>query len=181
MPKLSEFPSASKVWQKQLLAVGVKSISTAMNEGADFMREAITDSPTGHSWHLRKNAANGFPDGARIGNANSSFGEVDPNSGNMLNSVSTVGPSASGQGDSVVGFFGWMDATENNDSFYFAAQDAGNYDVGKQKGMGLLNGPTEGSSVLREFGAQVVAEESLIKTLTAAGLKLTGRTGTSTF
>lgn len=175
MPKLEQFSGVTQNWINQLVAVSNEAIKDSIEKGADHMREVILDSPTGTDWHADKNAANGFSPGQpRIGNKNPSFWEVDENSGNMLNSVTTLGPARSGSGSTIVGMFGWVDANEGGSDYYFVLQDTGNYKVGNQKGMGLLN---VGNKTTEKYGAKVVAEETLIKSLTAAGLTLKGRTG----
>jgi len=173
MPKLDAFTGVSQGWINQLSEVAAASVRDSIEEGAQFMRDAILDSPTSHPWHTRKNRANGFGDGARIGNTNPEFGEVDPNSGNMLRSVSTLGPAKSASGSEIVGLFGWID----NEEEYFIKQDTGSYDVGAAMGMGLLNGRSSRGNVLRDYGAKVAAEQKLIEALSAAGLKSTGSTG----
>jgi hypothetical protein len=173
MPRLEAFAGVSQGWINQIAAISSAAVGDAIEEGAEFMRDAILDSPTSHPWHARKNAANGFPAGARIGNTDPSFGDVDPNSGNMLASVSTLGPVKSGGGSEIVGLFGWID----NEEEYFIEQDTGSYDVGAAMGMGLLNGRSSRGNVLRDYGAKVAAEQRLIKSLSAAGLKSTGSTG----
>ena len=176
MPSLDAFSGVSRGWINQINAIATGAVKDAIEEGARFMREAILDSPTTHPWHARKNAANGFPSGARIGNVSESFGEVDPNSGNMLNSVSTLGPFNSGGGSTVAGAFGWIDASESGKDYYFILQDTGGYEVGAAIGMGLLNGKARGAGgVIRDYGAKVAAEQSLTKSMLAAGFK-TGAT-----
>ncbi len=171
MPRLQAFPGVSRGWINLITALGTAAVADSIKEGADFMKEAILDSPTTHPWHARKNAANGFAPGARVGNTNPSFGEVDPNSGKMLNAVTSVGPAKSASGSEIVGFYGWVDAREE----YFIKQDTGGYEVGAAMGMGLLNGQARGAGgVIRDYGAAVVARESLIKSLKASGLKMTG-------
>lgn len=175
MRKLSAFPSVSRGWINQITEVANAGVKDAIDEGAKFMREAILDSPTGDpkDWHLRKNKANFFPLGARIGNANPSFGTngVDPNSGLMLASVSSSGP-VKGNSE-ITGSFGWIDVKKE----YFLDQDTGAYGVGAQVGMGLLNDGSGRGKVLRDYGARVAAEQVLIKSLKASGLKFTGTTG----
>jgi hypothetical protein len=168
MPKLDAFTGVSQGWVNMILAISSAAVKDAINEGADFMRDAILDSPTSHPWHLRKNAANGFPSGARIGNRNESFGDVDRNSGKMLSLITSQGPLRSGSGSEVLGLFGWLNTQED----YFIDQDSGGYDVGAAMGMGLLNSRAPGAGgVLRKYGATVAARESLIKSLKASGLK----------
>jgi hypothetical protein len=167
MPKLDAFPRVAQGWVNLILAVSTSAVKEAIAEGADFMRDAIMDSPTSHPWHLRKNAANGFPTGARIGNTNPTFGDVDPNSGKMLASIASEGPLRSGSGSEVLGLFGWLNTQED----YFIDQDTGGYDVGAAMGMGLLNGRSSRGNVMRKYGAAVASQQSLIKSLKAAGLK----------
>jgi hypothetical protein len=168
MPKLDDFPGVSQGWVNLILAISSAAVKDAVDEGADFMRDAIMDSPTSHPWHLRKNAANGFPSGARIGNRDESFGDVDPNSGKMLSSVASQGPIRSGSGSEVLGLFGWLNTQED----YFIDQDSGGYDVGAAMGMGLLNSRAQGAGgVLRKYGAAVAAQQSLIKSLKSSGLR----------
>jgi hypothetical protein len=166
MPKLDAFPGVSRGWINIMFAISTAAVKDAIDEGAKFMRDGIQDSPTGTPWHLNKNRANGFADGARIGNRSASFGETDPNSGLMLSSVSTAGPVRSG-GSNVEGFFGWVDVKEP----YFLLQDVGNYGVGKQTGMGLLNQTMKPNTSITQYGAAVSAQQSLIKSLKASGLK----------
>ena len=171
MPRLEAFNGVSQGWINMIGALGKAAVADAIKDGADFMKEAILDSPTTHPWHARKNAANGFPSGARIGNTNPSEGEVDPNSGKMLDSVSSMGPVKSASGSEIVGFYGWVDARED----YFIKQDTGGYEVGAAMGMGLLNPKASGAGgVIRDYGAAVAARESLVKSLKAGGLKVTG-------
>jgi len=175
MPRLEAFPSVSRGWINQIAALSAGAVKDGIEAGATFMREAILDSPTGHPWHTRKNAANGFPPGARIGNTNPAFGEVDPNSGNMLNSVSTLGPIKSASGSEVVGLYGWVDANESGRDYYFELQDTGGYVVGAGMGMGLLNEAAGGAGgVLRNYGAKIAAEQSVTKSMLAAGFSYTG-------
>lgn len=171
MSRLEAFTGVSQGWINLITALGTAAVADSIKEGADFMKEAILDSPTTHPWHARKNAANGFPSGARIGNKDPEIGEVDPNSGKMLNAVTSVGPARSASGSEIVGFYGWVDAREE----YFIKQDTGGYEVGAAMGMGLLNGKANGAGgVIRNYGAAVAARESLIKSLKASGLKMTG-------
>lgn len=169
MPKLDAFPGVAQGWVNIILAISSAAVKDAIEEGADFMRDAIMDSPTSHPWHLRKNAANGFPSGARIGNTNPDFGDVDPNSGKMLASIASQGPLRSGSGSEVLGLFGWLNTQED----YFIDQDTGGYDVGAAMGMGLLNGRSSRGNVMRKYGAAVASQQSLIKSLKASGLKHT--------
>jgi hypothetical protein len=173
VPRLQAFPGVSKGWINLIAALGNGAVADAIKEGADFMKDAILDSPTNdvRGWHLRKNSANGFASGARIGNTDPSVGDIDPNSGNMLNAVISSGPKKSGSGTVIQGSYGWVDAREE----YFIKQDTGAYGVGARIGMGLLNEKTPGSKgVLRDYGAAVAARESLVKSLKASGLKMTG-------
>ena len=175
MPNLDAFPSVSRGWINQIAALSSGAVKDGIEAGAAFMREAINNSPTGHPWHARKNAANEFPTGARRGNTNPDFGEVDPNSGNMLNSVGTLGPIKSGSGSEVVGLYGWVDANESGRDYYFELQDTGGYVVGAGMGMGLLNEAAAGAGgVLRNYGAKVIAEQSVTKSMLAAGFTYTG-------
>jgi hypothetical protein len=170
MPKLTEFNGVSQGWINMLAAVSAGAVKDAIEEGADFMRNAINNSPTGHPWHARKNDANDFPTGARIGNTNPEFGEVDPNSGLMLASVTALGPFKNGSSE-ILGFYGWV----NTQKDYFIDQDTGNYLVGAAAGMGLLNGLSTGAgSVMRNYGAKFAAEEKLMGNLKAAGLRTSG-------
>jgi hypothetical protein len=169
MPRLDAFPAVSQGWINQVTAVSTAAVKDAIAEGADFMRKGIENSPTGTNWHSDKNAANpGFPDGARIGNRNPNFGTepIDPNSGLMLASVSTVGPVKS-SASSIEGFFGWVDDKEP----YFLLQDVGNYSVGNQSGMGLINQAINPQAGVKQYGAALASQQSLIKSLKAAGLK----------
>jgi hypothetical protein len=170
MPKLDAFPGVSQGWVNLMLAISSAAVKDAIEEGADFMRDAIMDSPTSHPWHLRKNAANNFPSGARIGNRviGENLYEIDPNSGKMLASVASQGPLRSGSNSEVLGLFGWLNTQED----YFLDQDSGAYNVGAAMGMGLLNAKAPGAGgVLRKYGATMAAKESLIKSLKASGLK----------
>lgn len=174
MPRLAEFSGISQGWINQLSAVAVASVREAIDEGAQFMRDAILDSPTDDpmGWHIKKNMANGFPAGARIGNTDPGIGDIDPNSGLMLNSVDTAGPLRTKPSE-IVGFFGWIDTKKE----YFLDQDTGDYKVGAEVGMGLLNAGAGKGGALRDYGAKVAAEQKLIQSLSAAGLKSTGSTG----
>jgi hypothetical protein len=174
VPNLNAFSGVSQGWINQIAAIATGAVRDAIDDGADFMREGIKDSPTGSTWHKEKNDANpDFADGARIGNRNPMFkkGEVDPNSGLMLASVSSAGPVRTGGGSAVEGFFGWIDTKQS----YFLLQDVGNYGVGKQTGMGLLNKTMKPNSSITQMGAKVAAEQSLTKAMLAAGFK-TGAT-----
>jgi hypothetical protein len=170
MPKLQAFSGISQGWINQVTAIATGAVKDAIEKGADFMRDGIKDSPTGSTWHKNKNNANGFPDGARIGNKNPAFGEVDSKSGLMLASVSSAGPVRTSGGSSVEGFFGWIDTKES----YFLLQDVGNYKVGKQTGMGLLNETMKSNSSITQMGAKVAAEQRLTKSMLSAGFKLSG-------
>jgi hypothetical protein len=171
MPKLAGFTGVSNGWSRVILGISTAAVRNSIKDGAEFMSDSILDSPTSHPWHLRKNEANGFPNGARIGNTNPGFGEVDPNSGKMLASITSSGPLRSGQGNQVFGLFGWLTTQED----YFIEQDSGDYKVGAGMGMGLLNSKGPGSGgVLRKYGAKVAAEQSVVKSMLAAGLKYTG-------
>jgi hypothetical protein len=67
--------------------------------------------------------------------------------------------------------FGWLNTQED----YFIDQDNGGYDVGAAMGMGLLNEKKSGAGgVLRNYGAKHAASSSLVKSMTAAGLKYRG-------
>ena len=173
MPNLDAFPSVSRGWINQIAAIANAGVKDAIEEGAKFMREGILDSPTGdaNDWHLQKNEKNSFPSGARIGNKNPAVGDVDPNSGLMLASVSTAGPVKGGS--SVTGFYGWIDVKKQ----YFLDQDTGAYGVGAEVGMGLLNSGSGRGGALRDYGAKVAAEQVIIKSLRASGLKFSGTTG----
>jgi hypothetical protein len=167
MLKLDAFPSVSRGWINMITAVANAGVRDAIEEGSRFMREGILDSPTGdaNNWHLDKNRDNSFPEGARIGNTNPTVGEIDPNSGLMLASVSTAGPIRAGS--AVTGFFGWIDVKKE----YFLDQDTGAYGVGAEVGMGLLNSGSGRGGALRDYGAAVASQQRLIKSLKAAGLK----------
>ncbi len=173
MPKLTEFDSYAKLFHNQVLVAGARTVNAAIDESADFMREVISGgSPTGHPWHAAKNAANGYEPGARIGNKvpfmyKGYASEVDPKSGNMLNSVKTMGPTTNGDGSKIVGLFGWID----NEEAYFGQQDTGKYGVGKGVGMGLLN---EGAKSSRKFAAMMTAQLVLEREGAKNGFKVTG-------
>jgi hypothetical protein len=171
MPSIKSFNGVSQGYINLITAVGTAAVVDSIKTGAEFMREGILDSDTTHPWHAKKNAANGFPAGARIGNKNPSFGEVDPNSGNMLASVDWSGPTKSASGTEIAGIYGWINSTED----YFIEQDNGSYGVGAGMGMGLLNerGPGAGG-VLRKYGARNAASTSLVKSMLSAGFKYTG-------
>jgi hypothetical protein len=166
-----QFKSVSQGYVNLVRALSTTAVGDSIKTGAEFMREGILDSNTTHPWHAKKNAANGFPAGARIGNTNESFGEVDPNSGKMLASVDSSGPTRSASGSKIAGIYGWINVQED----YFVEQDNGSYIVGAGMGMGLLNekGPGAGG-VLRKYGARNAASGSLIKSMLAAGFKYTG-------
>jgi hypothetical protein len=172
MPKLTEFKGVSQGYVNLISAVGTAAVADSIKTGAEFMREGIQDRPTGSTWHINKNQANGFPDGARIGNNNPNFGSegVDPNSGLMLSAVSSAGPTKSASGSEIAGIYGWI----NTKQPYFLLQDVGNYGVGKQSGMGLLNQAMNPTSSVTQFGAKLEAEQAMIKSMLSAGFKYTG-------
>jgi hypothetical protein len=171
MPRLAEFDSFTQGYINLISAVATAAVADSIKTGAEFMREGILDSNTTHPWHAKKNAANGFPAGARIGNKNESFGEVDPNSGKMLASVDSSGPVKSASGTQIAGIYGWINVQED----YFIEQDNGSYIVGAGMGMGLINGKGPGAGgVLRKYGARNAASGTLIKSMLAAGFKYTG-------
>jgi hypothetical protein len=177
MPSIKAFSGVSQGWLNQVSAIATAAVRDGINAGANFMREAINNSPTSHPWHARKNDANNFEPGARIGNRNPSFGEVDPNSGNMLNSVSTSGPFRSGSDAQIAGLYGWLDASETGRDSYFVLQDNGDYEVGAGMGMGLINEAANGAGgVLRNYGAKIIAEQGVAKVMVSAGFKYTGST-----
>jgi hypothetical protein len=177
MPSIKAFSGVSQGWITGVADLATKAVKNGLESGANFMREAINNSPTDHPWHLRKNRANSFPDGARIGNTNPDVGEIDPNSGNMLNSVSTFGPFRSGSDAQIAGAYGWLDANETGRDYYFVLQDNGDYEVGAGKGMGLINEAATGAGgVLRNYGAKIVAEQGVAKVMVSAGFKYTGST-----
>ena len=169
MPSLDAFAGVSQGWINQIAAVASGAVKETIEEGAQAMRDGINDSSTGTPWHLKKNQQNDFEDGARIGNRNPMVGEVDPHSGQMLASVSSAGPVKTNGGKHIEGFFGWIDAKEP----YFLLQDVGNYGVGEQVGMGLLNNAMNNDSIT-QMSAYVAAKEKLISSLSAAGLKSSG-------
>ena len=171
MPRLDAFTGVSQRWINQIAAVASGAVKDTIEAGAEFMREGINDRSTGTPWHLEKNQANGFDDGARIGNRNPMVGEVDPHSGQMLASINTAGPIRTNGGSNVEGFFGWIDTKEP----YFLLQDVGNYGVGDEVGMGLLNKAMNNDSIT-QMGAYVAAKQRLIKSLSLAGLKPSGAT-----
>jgi hypothetical protein len=171
MPKLQAFNGVTQGYINLMTALAKTAVADSIKAGADFMVEAINDSPTTHPWHARKNDANGFPTGARIGNRNPMFGDVDPNSGKMLASVSSSGPTVSASGAEIAGIYGWINTQED----YFIDQDNGDYIVGAGMGMGLLNEKAPGAGgVLRRYGARNAASHSLIRSMRSAGLKYTG-------
>ena len=177
MPSIKAFSGVSQGWVNQVSAIATAAVRDGINAGAEFMREAINNSPTSHPWHARKNDANNFEPGARIGNRNPSFGEVDPNSGNMLNSVRTSGPLRSGSDAQITGLYGWLDASETGRDYYFVLQDNGDYEVGAGMGMGLINEAANGAGgVLRNYGAKIIAEQGVAKVMVSAGFKYTGST-----
>ena len=175
MPNLNEFDSYANIFHNQVLIAGSRSVNVAIDAGADFMREAIVNgSPTGHPWHAAKNAANGFPDGARIGNRvpfmyKGFASEIDYKSGNMLKSVTTMGPVTSGDRSKIAGLFGWIDPSAEDS--YFVQQDTGKYGVGKQVGMGLLN---VGNKSGKKFAAMMAAQTTLESEAIKNGFKVSG-------
>jgi hypothetical protein len=172
MPSIKSFNGVSQGYVNLITVLSKTAVADSIRVGAEYMKEAILDSPTSHPWHARKNAANGFPSGARIGNQNSMFwDDVDSNSGKMLASVDFSGPVTSASGSEIAGLYGWV----NNQEDYFIDQDSGGYDVGAAMGMGLLNEKAGGAGgVLRKYGARNAASSSLIKSMTSAGLKYRG-------
>jgi hypothetical protein len=171
MSNLQSFNGVSQGYVNLVMAIGTAAISDSIKTGADYMREGILNSPTTHPWHARKNEASGFQPGARKGNINPSFGEVDPNSGRMLESVDSSGPVRSASGSEIAGIYGWINIKED----YFIEQDSGDYIVGAGMGMGLLNEKAPGAGgVLRKYGAKNAASSSLIKSMLRAGFKYTG-------
>jgi len=172
MPRLQAFNGVSQAWLNQIKEVASGAVKDGIEAGAEFMRNGIMDSPTGTPWHIQKNQANGFGDGARIGNNNPNFGSegVDPNSGKMLNSVDSLGPTSSASGSEIAGIYGWINVRED----YFLLQDVGNYGVGKQSGMGLLNKAMNPQASVTQMGAKIEAESQVAKTMLAAGFKYTG-------
>jgi len=175
VPKLEAFPSVSQGWVNKIAAISTAAVKDGIEAGAEYMRKAINNRPTGTKWHRDKNDANPeFAGGARIGNKNPNFGTqgVDPNSGLMLASVSTIGPVVSGAGSQVQGFFGWVDNKES----YFLLQDIGNYGVGYQSGMGLLNIARNPTEFVTQMGAKIEAESSVARSMLAAGFKYSGST-----
>lgn len=157
MPKLSEFGSFATEFEIQVKAAGAKSVSSAVDFGKSYMRQYIMeDSPTGSEGHDAKNAANGYPDGSRIGNATYGEWPAQPSPGNMYRSVQKQDAVIKGQG--ITGKFGWIENQED----YFLQQDSGNYKTGKRMGMGLINTTAGGSrGVLQELGAAVASENNL--------------------
>lgn len=171
MRKLSEFPAVSRGWIKSVASISSSAVKDGIEAGAMAMREGIQNSPTETKWHRDKNDANpGFGSGARIGNRNPTFGEVDPKSGLMLASVSSAGPINSSGGKKVSGSFGWIDTKES----YFLLQDVGNYSVGNQKGMGLLNLAMNSTESVNQMGAYVEASQATINSMVTAGFKVSG-------
>jgi hypothetical protein len=172
MPKLEAFPGVSQNYINLISAVARGAVADSIKAGADAMREGILNSPTGSTWHLDKNRANGFGDGARIGNNNPNFGSegVDPNSGLMLSAVSSAGPTSSASGTKITGKYGWI----NTKQPYFLLQDVGNYKVGKQAGMGLINETINSSTSMNQMRAKIKAEQRVVKSMLAAGFKYTG-------
>lgn len=172
MPRLEAFGAVTEGYVNLITALSKTAVADSIKVGADFMVQGINNSPTTHPWHARKNDANGFPTGARIGNQNPMFWDpIDPNSGKMLDSVDSSGPITSASGSEIAGMFGWLKVQED----YFIDQDSGGYDVGAAMGMGLLNAKAPGAGgVLREYGARNAASSSLVKSMTLAGLKYRG-------
>lgn len=171
MPNLSAFPSVAQGWTNGVVNISKSAVAQGIIAGANYMREGINDRPTGTPWHLAKNAANGFDGGEpRIGNANPNFGTngVDPNSGLMLSSVSSSGPTKAG--DAVIGSYGWLDVQKD----YFLLQDVGNYGVGNQSGMGLINEAQNPTEAVEQMGAVIKAESTVAEVMIAAGFKYTG-------
>jgi hypothetical protein len=171
MPKLSAFPSVSRGWIDTTARISLDAVREGITAGATYMRLAIDDRPTGTKWHRDKNDANpGFGQGARIGNNNPDFGTegVDPNSGLMLASVSSAGPSSTG--GNIKGSYGWLDVQKD----YFLLQDVGNYGVGNQSGMGLINIAMNPTAAVEQMGAVMKAESAVAKVMLAAGFKYTG-------
>jgi hypothetical protein len=172
MPSIKSFNGVSQGYVNLITALSKTAVADSIKVGADFMVKGINNSPTPHPWHARKNEANNFPTGARIGNRNPMFwSPVDPDSGKMLESIDSSGPVTSASGSEIAGMFGWLRVQED----YFIDQDSGGYDVGSAMGMGLLNAKAPGAGgVLREYGARNEASRSLIKSMTSAGLKYRG-------
>jgi hypothetical protein len=169
MPKLTEFKGVSQGYVSAITDIGMKAVAGSIKIGSEYMRNGIGNRPTGSTWHIDKNRANNFDDGARIGNNNPNFGSegVDPNSGLMLSAVSSSGPTRSSSGKKIAGKYGWI----NTKQPYFLLQDVGNYGVGKQSGMGLLNEAMNPTSSVTQFGAKVEAEQEMIKSMKSAGFK----------
>ena len=157
MPKLSEFGRFAIEFEIEVKAAGAKSVSSAVDFGKSYMREYIMEgSPTGSTGHAAKNAANGYPEGSRLGNAAYGDWPIQPNPGNMYRSVQKQDAVIKGQ--SITGRFGWI----NNQEDYFTKQDSGTYGVGKRIGMGLINKAAGNSKgVLQELGAAVASENNL--------------------
>lgn len=157
MPKLSEFGQFAIEFEIQVKAAGAQSVTSALDFGKTYMRQYIIEgSPTGSEGHDAKNAANGYPDGARIGNVSYDEWPAQPNPGNMYRSVQAE--NAKIKGANISGRFGWI----GNQQDYFLQQDSGNYKTGKRMGMGLINGTSGGSKgVLQELGAAVASENNL--------------------
>lgn len=169
MPKLSDFTAYATNWTIQVKKAGALSVGAALDEGARYMRQYIAEgSPTGSDWHTMKNEANGYSDGARIGNLDPKW-NVHPDAGNMFRSVQAE--DAVVKGDQISGRFGWI----RNQDEYFVKQDVGNYGTGKQIGMGLINKAQKSSKgVLQDLGAAVAAEETLREQAKINGFRVTG-------
>lgn len=125
----------------------LSALNEATASSALFMQEEMLDRPTGRPWHKAKNDANSYPEGARIGNANSAFGPVSPHPYLMINSVESNEVSYSARATSYKGKFGWINRQES----YFLAQDTGNYNRGNRSGMGLLNSAPNGPGSMIAF------------------------------
>lgn len=169
MPKLQEFATYTTEWTIKIKKAGAMSVSAALDEGAAYMRQYIAEgSPTGSDWHTMKNEANGYSEGARIGNTDSRW-TTQPDAGNMFRSVQAE--DALVERNKISGRFGWI----KNQEEYFAKQDAGNYGVGMQKGMGLINKKQNTSKgVIQKLGATIAAEETLRQQAKLNGFKISG-------
>jgi hypothetical protein len=176
MPKLADFSGATQIFINQVVAAAGSAVKETTEYGADYMRKFIAEgSPTGSTWHQKKNTENGYPSGSRMGNANPSVGPVQENPGNMYRSVSAMGPATAPDKSKIVGLFGWIDADKNPANQYFVDQDTGNYHTGKHMGMGLLNGRTGDSrGVLQKFGAMVAAQGAFETAMKSAGFTRSG-------
>lgn len=175
MPRISEFPNYAEAFAKVVKEAGSKVVESGINDGAEYMRRVISgEASTGHPWHAAKNAANGYATGARIGNTvafkyKKYTSEIDPHAGNMLNSVSSLGPAVNPDGSKIVGLFGWIDPSAEDE--YFLQQDTGKYGVGNQVGMGLLN---KGNKTSRNMAAGLAAEVAMEKEAKTLGFKVSG-------